>query len=729
MKPNQILAAGLVVAGILLMPSHLPSCGPFFPEAVFTYREYPGADLGRYMGGQLGVIQPTYQRSYLFVAYRYLSGKPLARKEQQALLEPVQQSASGPAQWQAARSKIPGAGPGPSVNVFRRIPGSQWESYLNCPEDAFRTAARTFQQRLEAFGAAHPGLKSWIAAQDAVFSNCSQGQSIPPPPEAGLPPVLKADRAYQIAAACFYGGKLGEAEKRFREIATDPSSPWSRMAPYLVARTLIRKATLRAEPGADLATLAQAETQLRSVLGDGNLKQTHAAAAGLLDFVAARLHPRERLRELSQALADPNRARDLPQNLTDFEYLMKRSATGLEDGLVEWVSTFERSGPEALQQALAKWEESGSAPWLVASIMKIGSNNPGLPKLLAAAEKTGRDSPAYATLSYHRVRLLMEGGEKDRARRVLDGLLPDLRASLPRSSLNLFLAQRMALAQNLEEFLQFAQRVPASMSYEGEGIDERPVKDEALFDADSVRILNQGLPLSSFERAATSRVAPVHLRRQLVMVAWTRSILLEDHQTAQALTADLEKHYPALKPFLQEYSSATNTEANRFAAAYLFLKFPGMKPYLNSGVGMRTRLEGIDNLRDNWWCSFNLEEDLDRPAFLRYNASSDARKSKEMAPAFAAFLSGPERERFRQEWRRLFELDTAPNYLSGIVISWARKNPRDPRVPEALHLAVKSTRYGCTDKETGRYSKEAFTLLHKNYPESQWATSTQYWFK
>jgi hypothetical protein len=50
-------------------------------------------------------------------------------------------------------------------------------------------------------------------------------------------------------------------------------------------------------------------------------------------------------------------------------------------------------------------------------------------------------------------------------------------------------------------------------------------------------------------------------------------------------------------------------------------------------------------------------------------------------------------------------------------------------VPEALHLAVKSTRYGCTDKETGRWSKAAFDLLRRKYPNSTWAKQTPYWFK
>jgi len=49
-------------------------------------------------------------------------------------------------------------------------------------------------------------------------------------------------------------------------------------------------------------------------------------------------------------------------------------------------------------------------------------------------------------------------------------------------------------------------------------------------------------------------------------------------------------------------------------------------------------------------------------------------------------------------------------------------------VPEALYLAVRSTRYGCTDKETGRLSKTAFELLHSRYPDSEWAKKTKFWF-
>jgi len=41
---------------------------------------------------------------------------------------------------------------------------------------------------------------------------------------------------------------------------------------------------------------------------------------------------------------------------------------------------------------------------------------------------------------------------------------------------------------------------------------------------------------------------------------------------------------------------------------------------------------------------------------------------------------------------------------------------------------VRATRYGCTDKETVNYSKAAFDLLHKRYPNSEWTKKTPYYF-
>jgi hypothetical protein len=73
-------------------------------------------------------------------------------------------------------------------------------------------------------------------------------------------------------------------------------------------------------------------------------------------------------------------------------------------------------------------------------------------------------------------------------------------------------------------------------------------------------------------------------------------------------------------------------------------------------------------------------------------------------------------------------LGAAPNYISQQVLQWANRSPDDPRVPEALHLAVNTTRFGCTDEQSGRWSKAAFDLLHRKYPNTPWAKKTKYWF-
>jgi hypothetical protein len=49
---------------------------------------------------------------------------------------------------------------------------------------------------------------------------------------------------------------------------------------------------------------------------------------------------------------------------------------------------------------------------------------------------------------------------------------------------------------------------------------------------------------------------------------------------------------------------------------------------------------------------------------------------------------------------------------------WDWERPNDPRVPEALHFAVRVTRCGCTDDETSQWSNKAFQLLHRRYAKS-----------
>jgi hypothetical protein len=67
------------------------------------------------------------------------------------------------------------------------------------------------------------------------------------------------------------------------------------------------------------------------------------------------------------------------------------------------------------------------------------------------------------------------------------------------------------------------------------------------------------------------------------------------------------------------------------------------------------------------------------------------------------------------------------------LLPWAATRPADPEAPKALHFLVASTRLECgytPEPKPGapNISKEAYTLLHKLWPSSEWAAKTKYWY-
>ncbi|HEV8718138.1 MAG TPA: hypothetical protein VGX03_35645 [Candidatus Binatia bacterium] len=468
-------------------PFPLFGSGPFSQSPVFTYTTHPDLPLKKFVQGELGVLQPSYEGPALYVAYRHLIGMGFDTEEQKAVSdlwnselglpstfsgELVPEQESPIAVWYDTRSRIPGASIPPPIEVYRS--DGYLLYYLNCSADAFRTAAKTLTERIAQFGAESPEVKDWLQAQDQVFANCAGGQTIPAAAAPELHPLIQADRAYQIAAAHFYAGNFDVARKMFEDIAKDSSSPWRHLAPYLVARTLLRKATVDAGLNRiDWATFAQAEVQLREVLKDSSLSAVHPAAQRLLNFVRASLYPAERLQELAHAILQPHSGATLGQDLSDYMVLPLRASRtreqqdsqGKRDELADWTHTLRGGREGAFEYAWQKWQETASPVWLVASLANASQS---LPAILEAAAKVERNSPAFLTVTFHRIRLLIESGRKDEAREQLDALLSSDRLTGLPSARNLFLAQRLQLARNLDEFLKYAPRVPVGIVYEPE---------------------------------------------------------------------------------------------------------------------------------------------------------------------------------------------------------------------------------------------------------------------
>jgi hypothetical protein len=114
-------------------------------------------------------------------------------------------------------------------------------------------------------------------------------------------------------------------------------------------------------------------------------------------------------------------------------------------------------------------------------------------------------------------------------------------------------------------------------------------------------ILTRELPLALLADSARSEILPKPLRRDVALAAWTKAILLGQDETARALVPIVEALAPELKAGLDGYIAATTKEERRFAAVFFILHTPGIRPYVEAGLGRSTPLEEINSYRDNWW--------------------------------------------------------------------------------------------------------------------------------
>ncbi len=709
----------LILAGVLIAPEDLSSCGPFLPEAVFTAKLEP-LDTKRFFAGHLDILQPRYRRIYLIVAYRYLAGTGLNPADQEALeAQPASNDAwsgqDSPAvqSWLAARVQV-GAPPIEHIDRYKLLP--TFVSVLACGDDAFRNAAASLVERGRA-GASHDDLRAWVAAQDQVFANCTSAKpwerdakqlppSIPPPLATGAAPWMQADRAYQIAAAEFYAGQFDAADADFTRIAQDRASPWHAIAPYLAARALIRKATL-----VDPSAAPAAQAQLAKVLADPEASPWHESARGLSRFLRIQAEPDRVLAELADNLEKQRMG--VAGAMNDYRLLLDRywdhgKQPPRDTDITDWIGAMQNNSGE---HALVKWRETRSLPWLVAALTYADQPDT---ELMAAAAQVDESSPAFRTVEFHRLRLMPAAD----ARPHLDAVL---RGKLAKPARNLLLAERMRVARNWDELLKFAPRTEAATSYYDLN-DTEPLRAPArkYFDDDAARILDSQAPLAVLLAAAANQNLPANLRLDIARAVWVRAVLLGKDDTARAVAPGLAALAPALKPYVDGYLSAPDEKSREFAAAWLILNNPGMSPWIPSGYGRTTRIPELDQLRDNWWCPADMaQRPMNGPLQLLYQGSA----------AEASFASATERIAALAEHKRLASTVAAPTWLARQSVEWAAAHPEDPRVPDALRLAVRAGHYACSgDSNSARWMKRAFELLHSRYGKTEAARRTPYWY-
>ena len=678
--------------------------------------------------------------------------------------------------WTNARAKV--LSDKSEITTDKKVP-FDYSFYANCLGDAFNTAAKTLEERIAKYGV-NENTKDWLKGQDTVFSTCGGGERVPETVIANAPEWLVKDRQYQTAAALFYSSKFPEARESFEQIANDSNSPWSKTAKFIVARTYIRQASF-IEPSENAANeeerkaqenqanaekselLQKAAVQLRNVLNDASMSDFHKSAQNLISLVKFRMDAAGRQKELAKILSERGENLNIYNDLTDYIWLLDKpqseaSQIGVtldqkeaeaagreynydyrlklrdlppnvrENDLTDWLYTYQAA--DGFAHAFDKWKETQSLHWFVNALSHAEQNAPQTSELLSEAAKIQRNSAGYATARYHQIRLLLETDKRAEAKKLLDEILANNFQNYPVSSQNKFLAQRLILSENLAEFLKFTPRKAATFVWSDdaneEGDDLRSDKEmqtwakREMFDEDSVAFFNEKMPLSVLREAALNPQLPEHLKKFLVSAVWTRAFLLGNQPIEREFTPLMSRYAKEYLPLFSKYALAANPTDREAAALLVILYNPVIQPYVPVGYGRENSPPtSIDSIRGNWWCAED-EAGKDESSYDHYDFN--------YPKSYPNFLTATQTAEALREHKQIAASGNSATFLARRAVEFAKRNPNHLQTPEILHLAVRATRYGCTDDETLKFSKEAFTILHKRYPKSAWTAKTPYWF-
>lgn len=372
----------VTISLILVFLSNALPCGPGYTTPLFDTTSAPENPWAEYAAGQLGIVKPTFHRSVLIAAYKHIAGNGLNAAEQKALVDvwngEIKNKDHGDdtvdevvQAWVAKRKEVFEKEEKPPEIYAERAYGG-YDFFPNCTRNAFETATETLGDRIAKHGPSDASVVDWTKAQDQVFQNCSSGKQTPNEAPPGAPDWLQKDRAYQRAAAEFYSLDYESAKKHFAEIAQDSESSWQETADYLVARTLIRQASLSKDAAKAAQFYEDAERHLQKFATRSG--KFSASAERMLGLIAYRLRPKERVSELAKKIAVYGGNDNFRQDVIDYTWLLDK----FENELL--TAEEKRKQEERLDDAFNSLNAAAKAANTVANIVENSNalaNRPG----------------------------------------------------------------------------------------------------------------------------------------------------------------------------------------------------------------------------------------------------------------------------------------------------------------------------------------------------------------
>ena len=138
------------------------ACGPFTTDPYFELTKHPDYPLEKYTSGNIGIIKPTFARSYLFAAYKQLNDGKFSPEESRNLNEywvyrieaeysnitdkktlTIEEAID---KWFESRRKVAATGKPEDFSNEKESGSEEYSSYTNCLPDSFDNASKTLEK-------------------------------------------------------------------------------------------------------------------------------------------------------------------------------------------------------------------------------------------------------------------------------------------------------------------------------------------------------------------------------------------------------------------------------------------------------------------------------------------------------------------------------------------------------------------------------------------------------
>ncbi len=767
-----------LVIVLWLIPNFVFSCAILSIEQ-YSWSLHPVEPIHKYVSGNLGMFLPSYARIYLVLAYRYLIQKPLSQEEikvasnlinarlDSSYIDTTKISQAIIKPWLDLRSTVGGFNKAklPDFDTIASLENDYYAQICNIQQPAINQACNTLKELIQKYGITNAQVKDWITAQDIVFSNTANPKKakIPSPLNNCTDNFLIDARNYQIACANFYAGNYDIATRQFDQLAQSPT--YSALAKYLAVRSLIREGTIKTTKQFNPDILQKAHIQISNLLNDKLMQAYYNDLQLLENYIMDRLNPKLRLKEIANQILQKITSANLDEYTRVYDFFIgyndsdfyndstvlnaKPLIKGLDE-LSDWIQAFQSQNPEAIAYTQSKWqdcqknmhhcephrdavtvncshnwqESSSNTLWYLACLKQTKPTDPLCPELIESFSSFKPQSKAYLTIAYYICQDFMSQKKYAQASTLLDKLLSQ--PNLDLSAQNLLLANRIQLAKSLPEFMKFA--LSDYVGIWGGGYDEvsyetEPVKStKTKFIPLALGYINYTFPLELLIAIDDMKGLNILTRQALAKVIFVRAQLLgktNDALNRAKLLSTLDK---ANQNLYQKFLKAKTKSQRDFIASFLMLKNDDFNPVLSN---FSSTLAGYGF----WWSSYDLQS-LHMPNFKSEN-DNIANPNKIDYPSLIIpplFLSKAQIASGIKENQELTKANAASVYLPNIVINYAKTNPKDPYVPQALHLAVRCTHLGDRSKDSSALSKKAFQLLYREFPQNIWTKKTPYYY-